>query len=787
MNKADEILSQLNPAQQEAVKQIEGPVMVIAGAGSGKTRVLTYRIAYMLENGIPPWQILALTFTNKAAGEMKERIFKLLGDSQAQSVAMGTFHSVFYRILRTEGEKLGYSHNLTVYDTDDSKTAIKNIVKEMNLDPKTYTPSHILNRISAAKSSLLSAEEYAQNPDIAAVDAQSGKPHIAEIFMRYNARLKKSDAMDFDDLLYYMNILLRDFPEMLYKYQNRYRYILVDEYQDTNFAQYMIVKKLAAAHQNICVVGDDAQSIYAFRGANIQNILNFKRDYPKAQIVKLEQNYRSTQNIVNAANALIKYNKDQLPKEVWTSNNEGNKINIVQSNTDAEEANFIASNIKEIQLNEHIDNSHFAILYRTNAQSRALEESLIKHHIPYKIYAGLSFYKRKEIKDLLAYFRLAINNFDEEALRRIINYPARGIGETTMEKVIVAANEQNVRVWHVIEDPETYLDKEVYAPTKKKLKEFATLIKSYTAMLQRSNAYDLGLHIAKSSGIISELKQDISEKERLENIEEVLDALKQFVEKAPETSFNEDTGEVIENYFPTLDRYVESIALLTDTEDDDKQNFNKVKLMTIHAAKGLEFDYVYITGMEENLFPSALSIGSRQELEEERRLFYVAVTRAKVQLTLTHATMRFKFGSLQFSEPSRFLSEIPITYVNISAKASSGRGAMSIGGQRNPLRSRYAEQQEPAPAKPAGRFVPKQYARQTTQKPELSIDMAAIGKLAKPTDIVPKLKVYHVKFGYGEVINVEGTANDLKALIHFDSVGDKTLLLNFAKLIIPKK
>ncbi|MCQ2285599.1 MAG: UvrD-helicase domain-containing protein [Bacteroidales bacterium] len=786
MDKTDAILAQLNPSQQEAVRKIEGPVMVIAGAGSGKTRVLTYRIAYMLEKGIPPWQILALTFTNKAAGEMKERIFKLIGDSQAKSVVMGTFHSVFYRILRTEGEKLGYSNNLTVYDTDDSKTAIKSIVKEMNLDPKVYVATQVLNRISAAKSSLLSAEEYAQNPDIVAVDTQSGKPHIGEIFMRYNARLTKSDAMAFDDLLYYMNVLLRDFPEMLYKYQNRYRYIMVDEYQDTNFAQYMIVKKLSAAHQNLCVVGDDAQSIYAFRGANIQNILNFKRDYPKAQIVKLEQNYRSTQNIVNAANALIKYNKDQLPKQVWTSNDEGNKIDIIASSTDVDEANFVSNNIMEVKLNQHIDNSHFAILYRTNAQSRALEESLIKHHIPYKIYAGLSFYKRKEIKDLLAYFRLAINNFDEESLRRVINYPQRGIGETTLERVIVAANEQNVRMWHVVEDPDTYLDKEVYAPTKKKLKEFASLIKSYTAMLQRYNAYDLGVHIAKTSGIISDLKQDQSEKDRLENIEEVLDALKQFSEKTPEQSFNEETGELIENFMPTLDRYVESIALLTDTEEDDKENSNKVKLMTIHAAKGLEFDYVYITGMEENLFPSSMSIGSRAELEEERRLFYVAVTRAKVQLTLTHANMRFKFGSLQFAEPSRFLSEIPIPYVNWVEKASSGRGDLSVKrshGFSNETRS----SQTSSGTSESGRFVPRRVAQVSAKKPAMTVDMAAIGKLAKPADIVPDLTIYHAKFGYGKVVSVEGPITDKKALIHFDSVGDKTLLLNFAKLLIPKK
>ncbi|MEG2070315.1 MAG: 3'-5' exonuclease, partial [Bacteroidales bacterium] len=673
MNKEESILSELNETQQKAVKQLDGPIMVIAGAGSGKTRVLTYRIAYMLTKGINPFQILSLTFTNKAASEMKERIFKLVGDSNAKAVSMGTFHSIFYRILRIEGDKLGYTRNLTVYDNDDSKNLIKSIVKEMNLDPKVYVANFILNRISSAKSSLLSAQEYAKSPEIVEADARNGKPLIADIFLRYNGRLKNSDAMDFDDLLYYMNVLLRDFPEVLYKYQNRYRYILVDEYQDTNYAQYLIVKKLAAAHQNICVVGDDAQSIYSFRGADIQNILNFKRDYPTAITIKLEQNYRSTQNIVNAANAIIKNNKDQLFKEVWTENEAGNKINIIKSNSDSDEAQAIANAIFETKVNYQADNKQFAILYRTNSQSRSLEEALIKRHIPYKIYGGLSFYKRKEIKDLLAYFRLTINHHDEESLRRIINYPQRGIGATTIDKIIICAHTQQVRMWNIITHPNDY-QLEINAPTKARLVDFATRIQSYSAMLQTSDAYELGKHIAISSGMVQELKNDASEKERVDNIEELLDSMKEFTEKEPETSFNEFTGEIIEEYYPTLDHYMENVALLTDEEDKNTENEDKVKLMTIHSAKGLEFDYVFVTGMEENLFPSSLSIATRQELEEERRLFYVALTRAKKMITLTHAQTRYKFGSLQFCEPSRFLEEIPMGFINFTQKASGGKG-----------------------------------------------------------------------------------------------------------------
>ena len=776
MKEVENILNELNTAQQEAVQCIDGPLMVIAGAGSGKTRVLTYRIAYMLTQGIDPFRILALTFTNKAAAEMKERIYKLVGGSNAKSVIMGTFHSVFYRILRAEGDKLGYTHNLTVYDTDDSKSVLRSIIKEMNLDPKVYVVNTVLSRISSAKSSLLSAEEYANNHEITQIDAANGRPHIAEIFIRYNRRLKNSDAMDFDDLLYYMNVLLRDFPEVLYKYQNRFQYILVDEYQDTNYAQYMIIKKLAAAHQNICVVGDDAQSIYAFRGANIQNILNCKRDYPTSRVVKLEQNYRSTQNIVNAANAIIKNNKDQLFKEVWTSNEEGDRISIVQSASDNEEAQFVANTISDYKVNYHVDNNQFAILYRTNAQSRALEEALIKRRIPYKIYAGVSFYKRKEIKDILAYFRLTINHYDEESLRRVINYPQRGIGATTVEKVIICAREHKVHLWDVVDNPDAF-QLDVNTAAKVKLQEFATKIKSYTAMLQTSNAYDLGKHIAFNSGLIDELKSDITEKERLENVEELLDSMKEFTEKEPETSFNEETGEIITEYFPSLDRYVENVALLIDDDQEKEKDLDAVKLMTIHAAKGLEFDYVFLTGMEENLFPSSLALNTRQELEEERRLFYVAITRAKKKLTLTHCKTRYKFGSLQFCEPSQFLDEIPECYIKTTKKASAGRGAFAQQRQGGLFSKSYPSTfttnlKPVASAQPKPKVIDNPLAAQ-------------VGRPATLDDIEEDTRVYHSKFGYGMVVSTEGEGPEMKAIINFDTVGTKTLLLKFAKLIIP--
>ena len=788
MNNAEDLLSQLNEAQRKAAKQIEGPVMVIAGAGSGKTRVLTYRIAYMLTQGISPFQILALTFTNKAAGEMKERIFKLVGDSNAKAVSMGTFHSIFYRIIRAEGYRLGYDHNVTVYDTDDCKSMIKSIVKEMQLDPKIYVANYILNRISAAKSSLISDVEYAENPEIREADVRSGKPLIADIYKRYNQRLKSANAMDFDDLLYYMNVLLRDYPEVLYKYQQRYRYILVDEYQDTNFAQYLIIKKLAAAYQNICVVGDDAQSIYSFRGADIQNILNFKHDYPTCNIIKLEQNYRSTQNIVNAANAIIKNNKDQLYKEIWTENGEGTKIDILKTGSDTDEAFAIADKLFEIKVNTQASHSQFAVLYRTNSQSRAIEEVFIKRHIPYKIYAGLSFYKRKEIKDLMAYFRLAVNHYDEESLRRVINYPQRGIGATSVDKILNCAAEHHERMWNIIVRPDDF-ELDVNAPTKARLKDFAARIQSYTSLLPTTDAFDLGKHIAESSGIVSALREDPSDKERIDNIEELLDSIKAFTEREPESAINEATGELIDTYFPTLDHYLETVSLLSD-EDEKDEDTDKVKLMTIHAAKGLEFDYVFITGMEENLFPSSLSINTRKELEEERRLFYVALTRARKRVMLSYAETRYKFGSLQFAEPSRFLDEIPERFINSTRRASAGKGSFarpetssfsqfkSYGQQRDS----YSSSSKPSYSSPK----PSISAPKPTVQTKTEVELSQIGDLASPEQVVVNKRVYHKKFGYGVVISTDGSGEEKKALVAFDTVGNKTLLLKFAKLIIPK-
>ncbi|MBQ7551047.1 MAG: UvrD-helicase domain-containing protein [Bacteroidales bacterium] len=761
------ILDELNDSQRAAVQTIEGPLMVIAGAGSGKTRVLTYRIAYMLEQNISPWNILALTFTNKAATEMQERIFKLIGNNNAKAVQMGTFHSVFLRILRTEAERIGFHRDITVYDTDDSKSLLKNIVKEMSLDPKVYVVNYILNRISAAKSNLMSDVDYANSEDAIAFDRQSGKPLISDIYTRYNHRLHNSNAMDFDDLLYFTNLLLRDNPDMLHKYQNRFRYVLVDEYQDTNFAQYMIIKKIAAAHHNICVVGDDAQSIYGFRGADINNILNFKREYPEAQLVKLEQNYRSTQNIVNAANAVIKNNKKQIPKTVWTDNVVGNPISVISTNSENDEAKTVADSIFEYKHNFHIPYKNIAVLYRTNMQSRGIEEEFIKKHIPYKIYGGTSFYARKEIKDFLAYCRLAVNPYDEESLRRIINYPSRGIGETTMEKVVVAATENGVRLWDIVSNPHTY-PLSVNNPTKEKLLDFANKMKSFTALLSSNNAYEIGKHIAISSGIVATLKADPSEKERLENLEELLDSMQNFSENATETGLNEETGEIIENFTPTLDRFLENISLLTDVEDKEEEEQDKVKLMTVHAAKGLEFDYVYLTGMEENLFPSALSIGSRSELEEERRLFYVAITRAKKVLTITYAQTRYRFGAMQFCDPSRFVDELPKECLKNIKKASSGSGAFSSvktdWGHRKPVLKKSP----------------------FSAPPKADLELSNIGNLAQAGDIVPGKRVYHSKFGYGTVMECDGAGSEQKAIINFDTLGNKTLILKFAKLIIPK-
>lgn len=752
-----DFLKQLNKNQLEAVTHINGPTMVIAGAGSGKTRVLTYRIAYLLSKGIDPFNILALTFTNKAAREMKERVINLIGDGEARNVWMGTFHSVFAKILRIEGHYLGYPSNYTIYDSNDSKRLIKNIISDMKLDTKQYPPSYVSSRISMAKSSLISTEEYASDIDIQAADESARKPYIKEIYSRYQSRLKRADAMDFDDLLFNTYILFSRFPKVLYKYQQKFKYTLVDEYQDTNHAQYLIVKKLAANTEQICVVGDDAQSIYGFRGANISNILNFKSDYPDFKMFKLEQNYRSTKTIVQAANQIISFNKDQIKKTVWTDNNTGNKIGYFKTQSDTEEGKMIANSIFEKKMNEQLSNDKFTILYRTNAQSRSLEEALRQKNIPYRIYGGLSFYSRKEIKDLLAYFRLVINNNDEDALQRIINTPARGIGKTTIEKIIVAADINNVNIWEIINNPSQYGLK-VNSGIVLKLNNFSTMINSFCVVNKNKDAYETANHIAISSGLLKMLREENTPEaiSRVENIEELLNGIKEFTEKAIEKS----EGDM--SVRKTLDEYMEDVALLTDADSDDDEDRDKVMMMTIHASKGLEFPHVYIVGLEENLFPSIQSITTRTELEEERRLFYVALTRAMETVTLSHAETRYRWGNFTITEPSRFLDEIeeglidkPKESLNLSNRESNFSKTRSDVGQHS-FKKRNLMPLSNSGADP--------------------IEDSDISELKSGAN------VEHAKFGQGKVISIEGSGPNKKATVFFNSVGNKNLLLRFAKL-----
>ena len=784
----NDILSQLNESQREAAACTEGPVMIIAGAGSGKTRTLTYRIAYLISQGVDPFNILALTFTNKAAAEMKERIMKLVG-SEARNIWMGTFHSVFARILRSEAEKLGYIRTFTIYDTDDSKSAIKQIVKAQNLDPKTYSPSFVLGRISMAKSNLLSPDDYANNPEIMQADKDSHKPMIAEIYKHYNQRLRNAMAMDFDDLLFNMNILLRDFPDVLLKYQNRFKYIMVDEYQDTNYSQYLIVKKLAARLQNICVVGDDAQSIYAFRGANIQNIFNFRRDYPNLHLFKLEQNYRSTKVIVNAANSIIAKNVEQIEKEIWTDNAQGNRITLLRAADERDEGRLIAESIQEAHIGENLDYKSFAILYRTNVQSRAIEESLRRAAIPYRIYQGLSFYGRKEIKDVLAYMRLVVNNYDEESLLRVINYPARGIGQTTLDHVRVAASDNDVAVWTVLENlPSWGLG--LGSGATQKIGEFVMMIKRFTAMLPVTNAYDLAKQIVYNSGIVTMLRNDDDpdNPNRIENIEELLNGVQEFCEKEDQFSEEEDgdnqnTLNTLTTPIKTLDQFLQQVLLLTSEDKGEDKDADKVAMMTIHSAKGLEFPYVYVAGMEENLFPSIMSISSRQELEEERRLFYVAVTRAERQLTLSYAMTRYQYGSSSCQEMSRFVEEIDRKYIEMPQRKSSfpkpGELPKAFEGVKGVKWSSEVEQgfqRKPAAEPPKPRRLKPQSALPkgpTAPNSEAEINAIQVG-----------MQVEHAKFGKGKVLSVEGSGSNRKATIFFESAGQKTMMLVYARLKI---
>jgi len=761
-------LAGLNPQQRAAVENIQGPAMIVAGAGSGKTRVITYRVAHLIEKGVDPFNILVLTFTNKAAKEMRERIMKVVGN-EAKNIWMGTFHSVFAKILRVEAEKIGYPSNFTIYDTDDSKSLIRSILREMQLDDKLYNANFVYNRISAAKNNLISYTEYLESPEIQAEDSSNKRPLLGLIYETYTKRCFKAGAMDFDDLLFKTNVLLKTHPDVLNKYQQKFRYLMVDEYQDTNFSQYTIVKKLAAVYQNICVVGDDAQSIYAFRGANIQNILNFERDYPDLQVYKLEQNYRSTQNIVEVANSIIANNKNQLEKKVFSDNEPGDRIKVQRAFTDNEEGKLVAEAIVQERSSKGYQYHDFAILYRTNAQSRAMEEALRKLNIPYKIYGGLSFYQRKEIKDLIAYFRLTFNPADEEAIKRVINYPRRGLGDTTVEKIIVAADKHNVTMWQVVCNPQQYIEGRIAG----QLNDFAMLIQSFAAESRKLDAYETALYIAQHSGILKELHTDdsIEGRSRYENIQELLNGIKEFAER-----------EDIEDR--SLAVFMQDIALLTNDDREDDKNKDTVSLMTIHSAKGLEFKNVFVVGLEENLFPSQMSLNSRTDLEEERRLFYVAITRAEKKLTLTYATSRYRWGTLTNCEPSRFINEINARYleIEVAKPARSVLGSDSFDSERRSWTQQRDTFSKPKPAASAGTAA---QGKTTSLLPKAHVPTPGFTPDAASA-FQNGMEVEHEKFGFGKIVSLEGTLPDVKATVFFQGLGNKQLLLKFAKLRIVK-
>lgn len=765
-----DFLNELNEPQRQAVENTDGPVMIIAGAGSGKTRVLTYRIAFLMAKGVDPFNILSLTFTNKAAKEMKERIAKLVGN-EARNLWMGTFHSIFAKILRIEADKLGYPTNFTIYDTDDSKSLIKTILKEMGLDDKVYKPGMVLNRISSAKNSLITAQQYFNSPELVDYDHNTGKPKIAEIFLNYTQRCFRAGAMDFDDILLKTHELLNRFPDVVNKYQHKFRYVMVDEFQDTNHVQYAIVKKLSAVHQNLAVVGDDAQSIYAFRGATIKNILNLEKDYPELRVFKLEQNYRSTQTIVNAAGAVIANNKEQLKKNVWTSNEEGEKIKVLRATTDNEEGKMVAEGIFEEKMRYRRYNSDFAILYRTNAQSRPLEEALRKMNIPYKIYGGMSFYQRKEVKDLIAYLRMTINPSDEEALKRVINYPARGIGKTTIDRLVVLADQNQTSLWEIVNNCNNFPD---LKGAISNLNDFKNMILSFTALAKKQNAYDVAVYIAKQTGLLKTLYEDKSVEgvSRYENLVALLNGVKEFTE--------DDTREEAK----TIDVYMQDIALLTDADSEDENDMDRVKLMTIHAAKGLEFPVVYIVGLEENLFPSQLSLNSRQELEEERRLFYVAITRAETKLTLAFATSRFRFGSITYSEPSRFITEIDEKYLALDprmlniANTATVRPQTSGGYNFKAVNKPTSPQSKPTSTPSFTSSIKSQVLKPVSFTPDPNFTPDDTSNLEAG------MKVIHQRFGPGDVLRVEGAGDNRKATILFKEAGEKQLVLKFAKLQI---
>ena len=766
-----EYLEQLNDAQLAPVLHKDGPLIVIAGAGSGKTRVLTFRIAYLMSKGVDPFNILALTFTNKAAKEMKKRIAQIVGSSESKNLWMGTFHSVFAKILRFEAHRLGYPSNFTIYDTQDSQSVIRAVIKEMHLDKDIYKYKQVYSRISSYKNSLITVTAYFNDPERMEADAMAKIPRLGDIYNSYVDKCFKAGAMDFDDLLLKTNELLTKFPEVLAKYQNRFRYILVDEYQDTNHSQYLIVKALSDKFQNICVVGDDAQSIYAFRGANINNILNFQKDYDDVMTYRLEQNYRSTKNIVHAANSIIEKNKTRLEKVVWTANDEGTKILVNRTMTDGDEGRFVASNIFENKMNHQLRNGDFAILYRTNAQSRAMEDALRKKDIPYRIYGGLSFYQRKEIKDVIAYLRLILNPKDEEALKRVVNYPARGIGQTTIEKIIVASNHYDRSMFEVMQVLDK-VDLKINSGTKTKLQNFVTMIQSFQVVNENYNAFEIAEHVAKKTGLVQELKKDATPEgiARLENIEELLNGMRDFVEEQKEIA--DTTG--------SLSEFLEDVALATDM-DNDKGDEDKVALMTIHLAKGLEFPYVYIVGMEEELFPSGMSMNTRAELEEERRLFYVAVTRAEKQAYLTYTQSRYRWGKLIDAEPSRFIEEIDASYLEYLTPITEHRFKPLLDADifdevdHSKLRLKKPKTGSPPRGPSQDQLRKLRRLKPVSSDTDKNFN-AADANLSEGSN------VEHVRFGKGTILKIEGVGADTKAEIQFENGGMKKLLLRFAKL-----
>ncbi|MFM8347022.1 MAG: ATP-dependent helicase [Bacteroidota bacterium] len=745
-------LEHLNAPQHEGVVNTEGPCMLIAGAGSGKTRVLTYRIAHLIRSqDVDPFSIMALTFTNKAAREMRERVESVVG-SDARNLWMGTFHSVFARLLRAEAHHIGYPHNFTIYDTDDAKSVLKAIIKEMGLDETAYKPNVVYNRISYAKNRLISWQQYLNDPVLASDDATAMRPEIGNIYRNYSLRCFRSGAMDFDDILFNTDKLFRDHLDVLNKYQHRIHYILVDEFQDTNLCQYFIIRKLAAVRENICVVGDDAQSIYAFRGADISNILNFEKDYPDCRIIKLEQNYRSTQNIVEAANSVIARNKAQIPKNVWTANESGSLIELIKSVSDNEEGKLVATSVFEEKMQHQVKLSEFAVLYRTNSQSRAIEEAFRRMNIKYRVVGGLSFYQRKEIKDILAYLRYSINQQDEAAFRRIINLPKRGIGDSTIDKIIIAANDHAITIWEVLENAPSFLGGRAAGP----IDDFVTMIKRFGIEVQNKDAYEAAMEIAKGSGLLKELYADktVEGLSRYDNVQELLNAIKEFVDD-PEKSDK------------SLTAFLQEVALITGLDESKDDDPDKVTLMTIHMAKGLEFGYVYIVGMEEDLFPSQLMLSSRADLEEERRLFYVAITRAKKKLFLSYALSRYRYGHLKNCEPSRFLDDIDSRYLTTSKRfAATEFPAAPVTGYTHRfvsgMKKTLAQQPPPKP----------------THKPSADFKPSDTGTLAAG------MTIEHPKFGFGTVEHVDTAGPERKARIKFRDFGEKTLLLSFAKLRI---